>query len=91
MDNLAPAIVRRFLAADPAVGFEAVQQTGERRLLDAHSFGQLLLGELRSTVRKVNQRPPFALAEAEWPKTLIELGAPGAGGTEKHEAELILM
>ena len=49
-------------------------------------LGNLLLGELVSGQGKLNQRPPFSLAEAERAEALIELGAPGAGGAEKHKA-----
>ena len=89
MDCFATAIRRRTTAFDPAVIFQTVEQTGKRGALDPHSFGDLPLGERISALGKVNEGPPFSLAQAERAEALIEPGAPGAGGAEKDEAEFV--
>jgi hypothetical protein len=89
VDSFAAAIFRRTAALDPAVVFQTVEQTGESRALDSHSLGDLLLGELISAFRKMDERSPFSLAQAERAEALIEPGAPGSGRAEEHEAEFV--
>ncbi|MDQ6655657.1 MAG: hypothetical protein M3Y80_07585 [Verrucomicrobiota bacterium] len=64
MDNFAASVVRRFFTLDPAVGFEAVQQSGERRLFNAHPVSDFFLREFVSAIREVHERAPFPLAES---------------------------
>ena len=85
--DLAAAIAGRLAPFDPAVLLQPVEQAGQGRLFNSHPLGDFLLGELVSALRKVNERPPFALAQAERAQPLIELGAPGTGGAEEEQAE----
>jgi hypothetical protein len=89
LDDFAPPVVGRFSPLDPTVLLEPVEQTGQRWLFDAHALSDFLLREFVPTLGKVNQRAPLALAQAERAETLIESRAPGTGGAEEQETELI--
>jgi hypothetical protein len=89
VDCFAPAIFRRTAAFDPAVGFQPIEQTGKSRAFDSHPFRDFLLGELIAALGKVNERPPFSLAQAQRSQAPIEPGPPGAGGAEKDETEFV--
>ena len=65
MDNLATPIVRRFPPFDPAVSLEPVEQPDQGRLLNAHALSQFFLRKAVPAIRKVDQRPPFSLAQAK--------------------------
>src|SRR5436190_13509499 len=87
MNGLAAAIVCGIPALDPAVIFQAVQQTRERRAFDSHPLGDLFLGKSISALGKMHERPPFSLAQAEGAQALVELRPPSPGGAEEDEAE----
>src|SRR5205807_159296 len=89
MNGLAAAIFGRAAPLDPTVVLEAIEQTRERCALDSHPLGDFLLGEFISALRKMHQRAPFALAQAEWAEPLIEPGPPGARRAEEDEAEFV--
>jgi hypothetical protein len=88
MDRLAAAILRRIAPLNPAIGFEAIEQTGQGRAFDSHPFRDLFLGEFISALGEVHQRPPFPLAQPERPQTLVEPGSPGSSSAEEDKAEL---
>jgi hypothetical protein len=85
MDDFAAPVFGRATALNPAVLLQTVEQSGQGWSLDAHSLGDLFLSEFVSAQRKLHQRAPFALAQPEGAEALIELGAPGSRGGEKHE------
>src|ERR1700674_6002445 len=89
MDNFATPIVRRPAPFHPAIFLEPVEQAGESRSFNPHAPGNFLLREFVSALREMDQRPPFALAQAERAQALVELGAPGPSGAEKHLAEFV--
>src|SRR6476620_12071572 len=89
MDDLATPILFRAAAFNPAIVLEAIEQSRHGGAFDPHPIRDLLLGEFISTLGKMHKRPPFSLAEAERPQTLVELCAPGAGGPEEDQAELV--
>src|SRR4051812_36449172 len=89
VDGFAATILLRPAAFDPAIIFQPVEQTGESRALDAHALGDFLLGECISALGKVDERPPFSLAQAKRAQALVEPGAPGPGRAEKHETEFV--
>lgn len=91
MHGLATAICRGSAAFDPAIFLQPIEQSSESGPFDAHAFGDFLLGELIPALGEVNERPPFALAQAEGPQALIEPGPPGTGGAEKDETEFTKM
>jgi hypothetical protein len=74
---------------DPTVILQPIEQAGERRFFDAHPLRDFLLGKFVSALRKVDQRPPFALAQAERAQALIKLRAPGARRAEEQKTELV--
>jgi hypothetical protein len=89
MDRFATAICRGTAPLAPAVILEAIEQARQGGALDAHALGNFFLGALVPTLRKVNERAPFALAQTERAQPLVELRPPGAGRAEKHKAKLI--
>jgi hypothetical protein len=89
VDDLAPPVVGRLSPLDPTVLLQAIEQAGERWLFNAHALGDFLLREFVPTLGKENERAPLALSQAERAQTLIEFGAPGTGGAEEQETELI--
>lgn len=89
MHNLATPVARGTAALDPSVILQTIEQAGQRRSLDSHSLGDFLLGEFVSAERKMNQGAPFALAQPQGSKTLIESCPPRSGGAEKHESQFI--
>ena len=89
MDRLAPSIRLGPAAFDPAVVLEPIEQARQGGAFDSHSLGDFLLGAIVSSLGKMNERPPFSLAQAEGAEPLIEPGAPGPGGAEEDQAELV--
>jgi hypothetical protein len=89
MDRLAAAILGGVAALDPAIGFEPIEQAGQSRAFDSHPLRDFFLGPSVSALRKMHERPPFSLAQTEWSQTLVELGAPGAGGPKEDKAEFV--
>jgi len=89
MDNFAPPIVGRRSPLDPNTLFEPVQQTGKGWLFNAHALSDFFLREFVSTLGKVNERAPLTLTQTEGAQALVQFGAPGTGGTEEQETELI--
>ena len=89
MDDFAPPVIGRRSPLDPTPLFEPVEQTGKGWLFNAHAFSDFFLGEFVSTLGKVNEGAPFALTQTEWTQALVKFGAPGTGGAEEQETELI--
>jgi hypothetical protein len=89
MDDFAPSVVGRRSPLDPTPLLEPVEQTGKGWLFNSHALGDFFLGEFVSTLGKVDERPPLALTQAEWTQALVKFGAPGTGGPEEQETELI--
>src|SRR4051812_8086284 len=89
MDRLAAPVRRGTPALDPTVVLKAIKEAREGRALNAHPFGDFLLGQVISPLGEVNKRPPLALAQAQGTQPLVELGPPGARGPEKHESKLV--
>lgn len=89
MDRLAPSIRLGPAAFDPAVVLESIEQARQGCAFNSHALGDFLLGAIVSSLGKMNKRPPFPLAQAEGAEPLIEPGAPGAGGPEEDQAELV--
>jgi hypothetical protein len=89
MNDFAPPVVGRFLPLNPTVLLEPVEQSGQRWLFNAHALSDFFLREFVSTLGKVNERAPLPLTQAEWTQTLIKFGAPGTGGAEEQETELV--
>jgi hypothetical protein len=87
MDRLATPIVGGTPALHPAIVLEAIEQSGERCTFDSHPLRDFFLSEPVSALRKMHQRPPFPLAQAERPQPLIEPRPPGTGGAEKDKTE----
>ena len=79
MDDFAAAIVRRAAAFHPAVFLEPIEQAGKGRAFNAHALGNFFLGQFVSALREMDQRPPFALAQAERAQALDFILA-GEGG-----------
>ena len=84
MNNL-----HRELAPISESAWASLEQAGKGRAFNAHTLGNFLLGQFVSALREMDQRPPFALAQAERAQALVELGAPGPGGAEEHLAEFV--
>src|SRR5438045_1317080 len=89
MEGFATAVLRGIASLDPAVGFQTVEQTGERRAFDSHPLRDFFLGEFVSALRKMHERSPFSLTQPERSQTLVELRPPGARGAEEHKAEFV--
>ena len=89
MNGFTAAILGGPAALDPAVFLQPVEETGQGGSFDAHPLGNFFLGKFVATLGKMNKRAPFPLAQPERPEALIEPGAPGPGGAEEDEAELV--
>jgi hypothetical protein len=89
MNRLATPIRRRPTTFHPPVVLQTIEQARKGRTLDPHPLGDLFLGKFVSALGKVHERSPFPLAQAEGPQTPVELRAPGTGGAEENQAELV--
>ncbi len=87
MDCLAASILGRFLALDPAVALQSMQDAGKGRLFNPDQGGQLALSERGLGRGQVYQSHPFTLAQAEWAEAFVEAVAPGAGGAGQAHAD----
>ena len=89
MNGFATAITGGFATLDPAIVLQPVEQARQGRLFDPHSFGDFFLGKFVSALGKMDERPPFPLAQPEGAQALVQLRAPGARGPEEKKAEFI--
>jgi hypothetical protein len=63
VNSFAASIVAGIFAFDPALAFQASEETGEGRLFDAEPFGEVSLGEM--TASEESDGAPFRLAQTE--------------------------
>jgi hypothetical protein len=89
MDGLATPVGGGTAALDPTVILETIEQAGKGWTLDTHALGDFFLGKVVSTLGKVNERAPLALAQPKRPQALVELRPPGACSAEEYESELV--
>src|SRR5437763_1971713 len=89
MDGLAAAVLGGIASLHPSVGFQTIKQAGEGRAFDSHPLCDLFLGEFVSALRKMNQGPPFSLADSELSQTRVQLRPPGAGRADEKTADAV--